>query len=189
MPRPKAPKIVMRKIADLNMAEYNPRRLTEKQAEEIKKSLTKFGMPVPAVVNKHKERLDVIVGGHQRIRIMESMGATEVPTVEVNLPLEEEKELNIRLNKNTGEWDFEMLANCFDEASLLDYGFQDFELGMFDDTDYTPEYNPESANGEVTQEDIDSKKDALESRYDDASIVKTLEVICPQCGCEFKING
>ena len=119
-------KIEKVKIAELNPAEYNPRRMTNKQYEDLKNSLEKFGLVDPIIINSD----NTVVGGHQRLRIMRELGAEYVPTVRVNLSKEDEKELNIRLNKNTGEFDLDVLANNFEIDELKDWGFKDVELGF-----------------------------------------------------------
>lgn len=58
------------------------------------------------------------------------IGYTEVPVYYVNLSEEQEKKLNLRLNKNVGEWDFDALANYFDSGMLFDVGFTERELGL-----------------------------------------------------------
>lgn len=119
-------------IADLKFADYNPRNITEKQVADLKSSIEKFGVVEPVVANSNPERMNVIVGGHQRTRILQMLGYAEVPVVYVNLDLEKEKELNIRLNKNTGEWDWEKLANEFNVDDLISFGFSKAEFGMSD---------------------------------------------------------
>ena len=114
------------KIAELNPAEYNPRRMTNKQYEDLRNSLEKFGLVDPIIINAD----NTVVGGHQRLRIMRELGAELVPVVRVNLSKEDEKELNIRLNKNTGEFDLDVLANNFEVDELKDWGFKDVELGF-----------------------------------------------------------
>jgi ParB-like chromosome segregation protein Spo0J len=123
-------KIVDRKIAELIPAEYNPRQLTDKQFNDIKKSLSKFGFVDPVIVNVNPDRKNIIIGGHQRTKVWESMGNKTIPVFEVDLTIDLEKELNVRLNKNTGDWDFDVLANWFDNDELKDWGFVDYELGM-----------------------------------------------------------
>ena len=119
-------KIEKVKISELNPAEYNPRRMTNKQYEDLKNSLEKFGLVDPIIINSD----NTVVGGHQRLRIMRELGAELVPIVRVNLSKEDEKELNIRLNKNTGEFDLDVLANNFEVDELKDWGFKDIELGF-----------------------------------------------------------
>ena len=131
-------KIKQRKISELNPAEYNPRQLTDKQYKQLKKSLKTFGCVEPVVINSNPMRKDIIVGGHQRCKVWADLGNDTIPTVEVELDESAEMELNVRLNKNTGEFDFDMLANYFDMDALKDWGFQSFEFGQaYDDIDYS----------------------------------------------------
>ena len=118
---------------DLVMAEYNPRQLTKDQYIQLKDSIMRFGLVDPLIVNKNKERKNILVGGHQRLRIAKEMGVESIPCVEVDLTLDQEKELNIRLNKNVGEWDFDALANYFDVGELTEWGFSNDDLQFYED--------------------------------------------------------
>tara|TARA_Y100001938_G_C8098070_1_gene439540 strand:- start:2530 stop:3129 length:600 start_codon:yes stop_codon:yes gene_type:complete len=147
-------KIINKKIDDLNFAEYNPRELTKQQFAELKESVQKFGLVDPIIINKNIERENVIIGGHQRVNICKDLGIQEVPCLELDLPIEKEKELNVRLNKNTGQWNFDLLANWFETDDLLDWGFKDFELGVHgkDKIDVDAEWvgMPEYDNNDMT---------------------------------------
>jgi len=121
-------KIINRKIKDLKPSEYNPRKISEKEKVDLLNSLQKFGFVDAVIVNKNPERNDVVVGGHQRLKIWESLGNDEVPTIEVNLSLENEKELNIRLNKNGGQFDYNILKEHFNFDELIDFGFKNNEI-------------------------------------------------------------
>ena len=123
-------KITLIEINSLNPAEYNPRQINNKQYEDLKASMEKFGCVDPIIININPERLNVVVGGHQRLRILRELGADKVPTVSVNLSEEDERELNVRLNKSGGEWDMDILANEFDIVDLKEWGFKDIELGF-----------------------------------------------------------
>jgi len=148
--------IVYVKISDLKPSEYNPRKADKKQCEDLDKSIEEFGLVEPMVVNKAKGRENIIIGGHFRVRRAKKKGFKEVPVVYVDIPdIKREKELNLRLNKNTGEWDFDLLAN-FDEELLENVGFEN--LGEIFQTeveeDDVPELakdEPESKIGEVYQ--------------------------------------
>jgi DNA modification methylase len=126
-------------INSLHPAEYNPRTNSEKQANDLKESIGHFDLVDPLIVNSAPERLNVIIGGHFRWRMAVELGYKEVPVVYVNIPdIEKEKELNLRLNKNTGEWDWNLLAS-FDEALLLEIGFSSEDLDNVFDIDDNPE--------------------------------------------------
>ena len=136
-------------VHQLREAEYNPRQLKKEDYMQIKKSIEEFGFAEPLVVNTYEGREGVIIGGHQRYKIARSLGYEEVPCVQLNLDPEKEKELNIRLNKNTGQFDYDMLANLFEKQFLLDVGFKEGELGMFLD-DYEDEfYKVDDTNAEM----------------------------------------
>ena len=126
-------KIIQRDIESLIFAEYNPRQLTKDQYKHLKDSITRFGLVDPIIVNKNKERKNIIVGGHQRVKVAKDLKIKKVPVLEIDLTYEKERELNVRLNKNTGEWDYDNLANFFDMDELIDWGFDDKELKLFED--------------------------------------------------------
>lgn len=113
--------IEKKKISDLKPAPYNPRKSNEKQEANLKKSLEKFGVVEPIVFNK---QTGYIVGGHFRIRELKKLGYKEVDCVIVDLNEDDEKELNIRLNANTGEWDWEELANDWNVDELNEWGVE-----------------------------------------------------------------
>jgi len=118
---------------DLVMAEYNPRQLTKDQYTQLKDSINRFGLVDPLIVNKNKDRKNILVGGHQRLRIAKEIGLESIPCVEIDLSYDQEKELNIRLNKNVGEWDYDALANHFDVGELTEWGFSNDELQFYED--------------------------------------------------------
>jgi DNA modification methylase len=125
-----------RKISELIPAEYNPRELTELQAKELSTSLERFNLADPIVINLD----NTIIGGHQRINILKQSGDL---TVDVRVPSrsltkDEERELNLRLNKNLGQWDYDLLAN-FDEAMLKDVGFDSKDIDKIFQLDTKPE--------------------------------------------------
>ena len=134
--------IINRNPKELIKADYNPRKISDKDFKQLKKSLETFQCVEPIVVNQFEGRENVIVGGHQRLKAMESLGWSEVPTVEVYLDLDEEKELNVRLNKNTGEFDFELLNEFFDKDMLEGVGFEiDFSINSEEEEKKeSPEY-------------------------------------------------
>jgi hypothetical protein len=123
-------RIYNRKISELIPADYNPRQLTEKEHGDIKASLKKFGFIDPVIVNQHKDRKNIIVGGHQRCIVWKGLGNDTVPCVYVELEYERERELNVRLNKNLGGWDYDKLANLFDVEALKEWGFSDYDLSF-----------------------------------------------------------
>ena len=110
-------------IASLNPSSYNPRSWDTAAKEQLKESITRFGVVDPLIVNNAEERRNVLIGGHFRLEVLKELGHTEVAVVYVTIPdIEKEKELNLRLNKNQGEFDLDLLAE-FDQSLLEDVGF------------------------------------------------------------------
>ena len=147
-------KIVNRKITELKPAEYNPRQLTDKEFKDLQTSFKNLGTLEPAVINQYKGRENIIISGHQRLKVAASLEMDEYPCYEVSFPLKKEREANIRMNKNTGGWDLGMLESEFDIDDLKEWGFEDDELefeselktGKTDD-----DHVPEAPNEPVTK--------------------------------------
>jgi DNA modification methylase len=111
----------------------------------------------PLIVNTHKERKNVLIGGHQRLKIATMLGLKEIPCVEVELNPAKEKELNIRLNKNVGEWDWDALANYFDVGELTEWGFTDDELQFYED---------EPTEGLIDDDEVPEVEEAITKQGD-----------------------
>lgn len=110
-------RVVQVPISKLRFADYNPRKISEAEMAALQKSIQRFGFVDPVVVNRRdgkawraQEGADVIVGGHQRVRAARSLGHSKVPVVYVQLPPDEEKLLNLALNKISGEFDLQKLT-------------------------------------------------------------------------------
>jgi DNA modification methylase len=93
-------------------APYNPRTISDHDLVALGRSMTEFGVVEPVVVNKRTGR---IVGGHQRVKAAEARGIDELPVVHVDLDESAEKQLNLSLNRISGEFDTDMLADVLRE--------------------------------------------------------------------------
>ena len=126
-------------IDSLQPSEYNPRSWSKEAIAQLKESVRRFGIVDPFIVNSAPNRKNIIIGGHFRWTIAKEMSIKKVPVVFINIPdIEKEKELNIRLNKNVGEFDWDLLAK-FGENFLADVGFSSEELDEIFEIDETPE--------------------------------------------------
>ncbi len=128
-----------RKINDIVPYERNPRLISEEQIENLKKSIEKFDLvEIPAI------NIDnTLIAGHQRLKVMQLIGRGE-EEIDVRVPsrslsVEEFEEYLIRSNKNTGDWDWNLLSQI-DSTLLKDIGFTQNELdiifGLSDLIDY-----------------------------------------------------
>ncbi len=114
-----------RKLSELIPFSENPRSANEKEWQDLDISLSRFNLAEPLIVNQNNH----IIGGHFRTNILKQKKIEKVDVRAPNrlLTLDEEKELNLRLNKNVASWDYDMLAN-FDEELLKNVGFESGEL-------------------------------------------------------------
>ena len=140
--------IEKKQIADLIPAPYNPRQSTAKQEKHLKDSLMKFGLVEPIIFNK---QTGYIVGGHFRVRELKKLGIKEIECVIVDLNEADEKELNIRLNANTGSWDWDTLANDWDVVDLEAWGLE------------IPQFDNEPEQLEASEDDYDVPEGGIET--------------------------
>lgn len=129
---------------DLKPADYNPRKINDKEKEKLKKSLTEFGLVEPLLVNLKNNTL---VGGHQRLNILLDLCNNDdsySPVANIlkkgdigwvflddDLIIKDsnhEKALNLALNRVGGEWDMEKLHPLLDELKP----FKEVEFTGFD---------------------------------------------------------
>lgn len=140
-------------INSLLAAEYNPREATEDQVLQLKANMIKFGFVDPAIVNSSPKRKNVIIGGHFRLRVAKELGYKEVPVIFIRIDdIKKEKELNIRLNKNTGRFSTDILANNFEMAELMEWGFTAKELDL-------PAFKNLSGSGSTGKTEISGSAD------------------------------
>ena len=121
-------KTEVRKLSDLIPVSYNPRSLSDKQAKDLKKSLLKFNLAEIPVINLD----NTILAGHQRCKILAQIEGKDFE-IDVRVPNrqltpEDADEYLIRSNKNSGEFDFELLENHFSTEDLVDWGFDEDEF-------------------------------------------------------------
>ena len=141
-------------VGELRPAEYNPRKKLkagDKEYEKIKNSILEFGYVEPIIVNYDM----IVIGGHQRLTVLKDLGYKEVQCVVVEIQEETKvKALNIALNKITGAWNEQLLADL-----LVDLQTADFN------TDFTGFEAPEIEqlfskihNKEIKEDDFDVDK-------------------------------
>jgi hypothetical protein len=153
------------RLGDLVEWAKNPRQLSTKDGKQLEKGMAKFGLADPLIVNADGKSL---IGGHQRRRILLAKHGPDIQ-VDVRVPsrsLDEKEleELAIRLNRNIGSWDMDLLANGFDIDTLLEWGFDNEELDpdLFIEND-----NNYSRNIEAPIYTPKGEKPAIKDLYDD----------------------
>ncbi len=132
-------------VDSLKPCPWNPRKWDETAKSQLRESISTFGFVDPIIVNNHADRMNIIIGGHFRWTIAKELGIKEVPAVYLSLTEERERELNLRLNRNVGEWDYELLKE-FDTSLLLNVGFDNHDLSAIWDASLETsedDFNPE----------------------------------------------
>lgn len=116
------------KLSDIVPADYNPRkdlRPGDPDYEKIKRSLERFDLVEPLIWN---ERTGTLVGGHQRLKVLKERGITEVEVSVVDLPPEDERALNLALNRTGGGWDYDKLSEVLASLDESLKGYTGFDL-------------------------------------------------------------
>jgi len=144
-------------IDDLIPASYNPRKKLkpgDREYEKIKNSIKEFGYVDPIIVNEDM----TVIGGHQRITVLKEMGYTEIDCVVIEIDKTKEKALNIALNKISGEWNKELLAELIQDLQSMDFdiGFTGFDPPEID------QLFSEVHDKDVQEDDFDVDKELAE---------------------------
>ena len=138
-------------VTQLQPAKYNPRKDLkpgDPEFEKLRRSVEEFGYVEPIIWNK---RTGVVVGGHQRLKVLQHLGYTEVDCVVLDIDEQKERALNVALNKISGEWDIPLLTSLLKDLNDGGYdatitGFDVSELSdLFDDQSEIKEDDPPEA--------------------------------------------
>ena len=115
-------------VKKLKLATYNPRRITERELKKLVTSIEENGFIQPIVINKDL----TIIGGHQRVKAAKQLNIDSVPAIVLDVDKQKEKELNLVLNKISGDWEElalkEMLEELEKAGRLYATGFEAREL-------------------------------------------------------------
>ena len=156
------------KINDLKPAAYNPRKALkpgDKEYEKIKKSISEFGYVDPIIVNDDM----TVIGGHQRLTVLKDLGYTEIDCVVISIDKTKEKALNIALNKITGEWNKNLLADLIKDLQDSDF---DIEFTGFEPPEIEQLFNSVH-DKDITEDDFDVEEDIDDSvmKYDSLNLI------------------
>ena len=144
------------KIENLKIATYNPRKNlqpNDTEYKKLRKSIEEFGYVDPVIINSDM----TVIGGHQRIKVLEELGYKDIECIIVDLDKNKEKALNLALNKISGEWDNNKLEELLAELKETNIDL-DVTGFSFDEVD-------------------DILKDVMGSKEDDFDLDKALDEI------------
>jgi len=169
------------KISELIPNPKNPRIIKDAKFKNLVKSIKDFPEMLelrPIVVDENM----VVLGGNMRLKACKEAGLKEVPVIKAdNLTPDQQVEFIIKDNMGAGEWDWDNLANDWDESNLKDWGLIRWEI-----PDYAPILEPTIIHKDVTDDDIQKKAEELANQFMRESEIA--DVTCPHCGTDFKIQ-
>lgn len=150
------------KISDIKPNPKNPRIIKDDKFKKLVESIKSFPEMLdirPIVVNKDM----IILWGNMRYKACKEAWLKEIPVIIANnLTEEQEREFLIKDNVSGGEWDWDILANEWNNEELAEWGL---DTPSFDDIDF----------------------DDIESNEDRAKDGKTKQVTCPECDHTFNV--
>jgi len=170
-------KIEKKKLAELKPSPYNPRTISKDQLERLKDSIEKFDLVEPIIWNKQTGH---VVGGHQRLKVLQSLDRKETEVVVVDLKDSEEKALNLALNKISGEWDFDKLKEVILE---IDTGEFPIELTGFDYDELSDliDYSKDEIIPQSEEDDVPEPPEEPISKIGDVWILGEHLLLCGDC--------
>lgn len=127
------------KLSDIKLNPNNPRLIKDDKFKKLVKSIIDFPEMLkirPIVVNEDM----IILGGNMRFKACKEAGLKEVPIIKASgLSEEKQREFLIKDNLAGGEWDWNLLANEWDEIKLKEWGLSinsfDTDNLLFNDND------------------------------------------------------
>ena len=164
----------------------NPRQWTKTDIDNLAKSLKEtpeLFEARPVLVVPHDGKY-VILGGNLRYEGAKHNKDKEAPCIIVpaETPVSKLKEIVIKDNGSFGEWDYDALANEWDDLPIVDWGVPAWSVPSF-----TPNLNPVDGAEVVTDADIEKAGMHLQDEVT-PNEKQMIEVVCPHCGKTFKIR-
>ena len=168
-------------IETLQVNPDNPRVIKDDKFKKLVKSIREYPRMLelrPIIVDDN----NIIIGGNMRYIACKNLGMKEVPVLKADAMTEEQKaHFIVADNVSYGEWDWDILANNYEQSELVEWGVEVMNWSA----DYVPEYNPVFDTRDITQEQVEKRAQEIAK-----DIVKTMtfkSVMCPECSHEFDV--
>jgi len=157
------------KISEVKLNPNNPRLIKDDKFKKLVQSIKDFPEMLnirPIVVNQDM----VILGGNMRYKACKEAGLKEIPIIITDLSEEKQREFLIKDNTRGGEWDWEVLANEWDNEELESWGLDvlsfnsdDIDLDSFFEDDNSEKINKNKIVLEYTDADFELVNEALKN--------------------------
>ena len=173
--------------ADVRVHPSNPRIIKDAAFKKLVQSLLDFPEMSdvrPIVANADGE----IIGGNMRFRAMIEAGWETIPVIVVDWDVDKQQEFMIKDNVQSGEWDWDSLANEWDSQTLIDWNMDIPDVSAASaGSGFEPNVQPIAGNADVTAAEIEKKARELADQMSKEK--KNLPVICPSCAHEFEVQA
>jgi hypothetical protein len=164
----------------------NPRVIKDYKFKKLVSSLKSF----PEMLEKRPIIVDenmVVLGGNMRLKACTQAGLKDIwIDIAEGWTDEQKKEFVIKDNTSYGEWDWDLLANEYNTDQLTDWGMDVFNPSL--DVDFTPDYNPNSDQRQLTKEEYEKRKQQLDNKNLETDR-DFIQCICPNCFHEFNVDA
>jgi len=153
-------------INEIKPNKDNPRVIKNDKYKKLVQSIREF----PEMLKLRPIVIDndgVVIGGNMRLKACKEIGMQEVYIIRAfNLTDEQKKEFIIKDNVGFGEWDFDILANEWDNDKLIEWGM---DVPSFEETNLDDFFETENE----TEPEEEKFKIILEYNENDYNIVKS----------------
>ncbi|MFZ4705586.1 MAG: ParB N-terminal domain-containing protein [Bacteroidales bacterium] len=175
-----------RKVSELKKMPNNPRTIKDEAFKALVNSIQdnpEFFQAKPLILSDRTGEL-IIIAGNQRYDAARFLGMKVVPTFLISgLTEKKEKEITVRDNVSSGEWDYNILKmDDWKEEPFTDWGVP---IGG-EPEDFKPNLEPTTSHQQMSKADIDKENTRLAGMF--IQNAEYINVICPECYNEFKIR-
>lgn len=192
-------------IDKIKPAPYNPRIMPPAEMQKLKRGLKTYGLVDPIIIDLTDN--NTVIGGHQRLEALQELGVENLKLLrlgdigllfnETSIKIKDkndQKSLNLSLNKINGVWDYNLLDNVITDLTQSGYdisltGFDDdeilldgddWDLSSIDNLIYEEQQDTPDAEADNT-DNIGGVEAVVESE----TPIPTNTIICPNCHHEF----
>ena len=176
-------------ISKVKPNQDNPRIIKDYKFKKLVQSIKDFPQMLelrPIVVNED----NIVLGGNMRLKACQEAGLKEVHIIQAkDLTPEQQREFIVKDNIGFGEWDWDILANQWDNSELGEWGLDVWqpEEAINADLKYVPEYSPSIDGKQLSTEEYEKRKELLNSKEYHTE-KDFISCICPNCFHEFNVE-
>ncbi len=173
-----------RRVAELVPADYNPRTISDAALAGLGASIGRYGLVQPIILNARTGR---VVGGHQRLKVLQAKGVEATDVVVIDVEEAEEKALNLALNspRISGEWTADALGLLEEVVGALpDLGES---LRLLDLRGDLERLFPQTA-GDIDEDPVPDPPDDPVTKPGDLIVLGDHRLLCGDSGSEADLD-